>query len=203
MKEEVLFRIVFGILIAIVMVFLRIIPAIRSIRTKTKLTPNKEAVNNEGLSSFILRVVLGILLFVFIILYFINPSFMEILHVNILIWIRWIGVSISILGVSFWIYSQYVLDKYWSPQLQVQKEHKIITSGPYKSIRHPIYSSMFLWCIGIALFTANIGWILFAAICILFLLIRVPKEEKMMIEQFGDEYKKYMQITGRFLPRFR
>ena len=96
-----------------------------------------------------------------------------------------------------------MLGKYWSPQLQVQKEHKIITSGPYRVIRHPIYTAMFIWVIGLALFTASLVFALLALLTIIVLILRIPKEEKMMIEQFGDEYKKYMQITGRFFPRFR
>jgi protein-S-isoprenylcysteine O-methyltransferase Ste14 len=62
---------------------------------------------------------------------------------------------------------------------------------------------MFIWVIGLALFTANLVFALMALLTITVLILRVPKEEKMMIEQFGDEYKKYMQITGRFFPRFR
>jgi protein-S-isoprenylcysteine O-methyltransferase Ste14 len=60
---------------------------------------------------------------------------------------------------------------------------------------------MFGWCIALSLLTAN--WI-FVAVCALSaggLLWRVPKEEKMMIEAFGEEYKVYMQRTGRFFPR--
>jgi protein-S-isoprenylcysteine O-methyltransferase Ste14 len=62
---------------------------------------------------------------------------------------------------------------------------------------------MFIWVIGLTLFTANLVFALLALLTIMVLILRVPKEEKMMIEQFGDEYKKYMQITGRFFPRFR
>jgi protein-S-isoprenylcysteine O-methyltransferase Ste14 len=62
---------------------------------------------------------------------------------------------------------------------------------------------MFIWVIGLALFTANMVFASLALLTIMGLILRVPKEEKMMIEQFGDEYKKYMQITGRFFPRFR
>jgi protein-S-isoprenylcysteine O-methyltransferase Ste14 len=62
---------------------------------------------------------------------------------------------------------------------------------------------MFIWVIGLALFTANLVFALMALLTITVLILRVPKEEKMMLEQFGDEYKKYMQMTGRFFPRFR
>jgi protein-S-isoprenylcysteine O-methyltransferase Ste14 len=128
---------------------------------------------------------------------------MNIVHFDLPIWLRWSGTILAFIGVIFWIWSQAVLDKYWSPQLQIQKEHKIITTGPYRVIRHPIYTAMFIWVIGLSLFTANMIFALLAVLTISFLILRVPKEEKMMIEQFGDEYKKYMQNTGRFFPRFR
>jgi protein-S-isoprenylcysteine O-methyltransferase Ste14 len=62
---------------------------------------------------------------------------------------------------------------------------------------------MFIWVTGLALFTANCIFALLALLTIIGLILRVPKEEKMMTEQFGDDYKKYIQITGRFFPRFR
>jgi protein-S-isoprenylcysteine O-methyltransferase Ste14 len=203
MKEEMLFRIVFWVFLLLVMVFNRIIPALRAKKSEEKIWPDKKAIKNEGKTTFFLRIILGGLFFAFLILYFIYPPFMNLIHFDFPIWLRWLGTLFAFIGVVFWIYSQAILGKYWSPQLQVQKEHKIITSGPYRVIRHPIYTAMFIWVIGLALFTANLVFALMALLTITVLILRVPKEEKMMLEQFGDEYKKYMQITGRFFPRFR
>jgi protein-S-isoprenylcysteine O-methyltransferase Ste14 len=200
MNEELIFRIVFWVLLFILLVYNRIIPALR---TKQKLLPDKEAVKHEGKATFILRIILFVLFIAFLILYSIYPSFMNIVHFDLPIWLRRSGTILAFIGVIFWIWSQAVLDKYWSPQLQIQKEHKIITTGSYRVIRHPIYTAMFIWVIGLSLFTANMIFALLAVLTISFLILRVPKEEKMMIEQFGDEYKKYMQNTGRFFPRFR
>jgi protein-S-isoprenylcysteine O-methyltransferase Ste14 len=61
---------------------------------------------------------------------------------------------------------------------------------------------MFIWVIGLVIFTANWGFIVMAVLTIIMLIARVPKEEKMMIEQFGEEYKKYKGKTGRFFPKF-
>ncbi|MCJ7789357.1 MAG: isoprenylcysteine carboxylmethyltransferase family protein [Candidatus Atribacteria bacterium] len=203
MKEEMLFRIVFWVFMFFIMVFNRIIPALRAKKSEEKILPDKKAIKNEGKTTFFLRILLFVLLLAFLILYSIYPPFMNLIHVDFPIWLRWLGTLFAFIGVVLWIYSQAVLGKYWSPQLQVQNEHKIITSGPYRVIRHPIYTSMFIWVIGLALFTANMVFALLALLTIIGLILRVPKEEKMMIEQFGDEYKKYMQITGRFFPRFR
>ena len=203
MNDEMLFRIVFWIFLLFIIVFNRIIPALRAKKSEEKILPDKKAIKNEGKTTFFLRILLFVLLLAFLILYSIYPPFMNLIHVDFPIWLRWLGTLFAFIGVVLWIYSQAVLDKYWSPQLQVQNEHKIITSGPYRVIRHPIYTSMFIWVIGLAIFTANIVFALIALLTIIGLILRVPKEEKMMIEQFGDEYKKYMQITGSIFPRFR
>jgi protein-S-isoprenylcysteine O-methyltransferase Ste14 len=203
MNEEMLFRIVFWVFLLFVIVFNRIIPALRAKKSEEKILPDKKAIKNESKTTFFLRIILFVILLAFLILYSIYPPFMNLIHFDFPIWLRWLGTLFAFIGVVFWIYSQAMLDKYWSPQLQVQKEHKIITSGPYRVIRHPIYTAMFIWVIGLALFTANMAFALLALLTIIGLILRVPKEEKMMIEQFGDEYKKYMQITGRFFPRFR
>jgi protein-S-isoprenylcysteine O-methyltransferase Ste14 len=203
MNEEMLFRNVFWVFLLFIMVFNRIIPVLRAKKFEEKIWPDKKAIKNEGKTTFFLRIILGVLFLAFLILYFIYPPFMNLIHFDFPIWLRWLGTLFAFIGVVFWIYSQARLDKYWSPQLQIQKEHKIITSGPYRVIRHPIYTAMFIWVIGLALFTANLVFALLALLTIMVLILRVPKEEKMMIGQFGDEYKKYMQITGRFFPRFR
>lgn len=203
MNDEMLFRIVFWIFLLFIIVFNRIIPALRAKKSEEKILPDKKAIKNEGKTTFFLRILLFVLLLAFLILYSIYPPFMNLIHVDFPIWLRWLGTLFAFIGVVLWIYSQAVLGKYWSPQLQVQNEHKIITSGPYRVIRHPIYTSMFIWVIGLAIFTANIVFALIALLTIIGLILRVPKEEKMMIEQFGDEYKKYMQITGSIFPRFR
>ncbi len=104
-------------------------------------------------------------------------------------------------SVIFWTWTQVALDTQWSAQLQLKKNHRLVTTGPYARIRHPLYTAMVGWCLSLALLTAN--WI-FVAVCALSiggLLWRVPKEEQMMIKAFGEEYKAYMQRTRRFFPK--
>ena len=82
-----------------------------------------------------------------------------------------------------------------------RKEHALVTTGPYRWIRHPFYSSAALVILGNSLVAAN--WFFFAAGCLMFLLlvIRTRKEEQNLITRFGDDYRSYMQRTGRFVPR--
>jgi protein-S-isoprenylcysteine O-methyltransferase Ste14 len=101
----------------------------------------------------------------------------------------------------FWK-SHHDLGQNWSPTLEVRAEHTLITNGIYQSIRHPMYSSIWLWSLAQALLLPNYiagfsGLISFGALYFL----RVGNEEKMMLDQFGDEYQGYMQRTGRVLPK--
>jgi protein-S-isoprenylcysteine O-methyltransferase Ste14 len=203
MNNELVFRIIFWFFLSVIIIFNRIIPLMYSKKNNEQLIPDKAAVKNEGKPTFILRIIFGLVFFGILLAYSLYPSFMSILHLDYSLWIRWLGVLISIVGTVFWIYSQIVLGRYWSPQLQIQNEHKIISEGPYKYIRHPIYTAMMVWVIGLVLFTANILFVILALTFFIFFVARVPKEEKMMIETFGDIYTKYMKDTGRYLPKIK
>ncbi len=119
-------------------------------------------------------------------------------------WAGWLGVVIlaSALGV-FWR-AHVDLGQNWSPTLQIREGHLLVTNGLYRYIRHPMYASQWLWVIAQVLLLQN--WIAGVGGLILFLplyFIRVPQEEQMMIDRFGEEYRAYMQRTGRVLPRWQ
>jgi len=90
----------------------------------------------------------------------------------------------------------------WSITLEVREQHRLITQGVYRRIRHPMYLALALYSIGQALVIPN--WvagpsnlIAFAILCAL----RVRAEERMMVEEFGDEYTAYSARTKRLSGR--
>ena len=202
MTAESIFRMVFWILILSIIVFDRIIPAVRAKKSGAKLRPDNETIKNEGRKLFAFRVMLGIILASFLGVYTFYPELTNRLQIHLPLGIRWFGVVVATIGVIFWSYAQSVLDRNWSGNLKIQKGHKLVTAGPYGKIRHPIYAGTILWASGLALFTANVFFILMALLTLVFLSLRVTKEEKMLIEHFGDEYIEYMDTTGRYFPRF-
>ncbi len=117
-------------------------------------------------------------------------------------WAGWLGAAF-ILGAVLVFWRAHVdLGRNWSPTLQILEGHKLITQGIYGMIRHPMYASQWLWVLAQPLLIQN--WIagLFGALFYLpMYFIRVPVEERMMLEQFGDEYRDYMRRVGRVLPR--
>ena len=89
----------------------------------------------------------------------------------------------------------------WSVTLEVRAQHRLVTQGVYNRVRHPMYSAFWLWAIAQALLLPN--WIAGPAGLIGFgtlFFLRVGREEDMMIETFGDEYRDYMKRTARVLP---
>jgi protein-S-isoprenylcysteine O-methyltransferase Ste14 len=85
--------------------------------------------------------------------------------------------------------------------LVTRKQHTLVTNGPYRWVRHPLYTSAAM--LTLANFLAAANWFFFATGCVVFLLlaIRTRKEEENLIARFGDDYRNYMQRTGRFVPR--
>ncbi len=96
------------------------------------------------------------------------------------------------------------LGQNWSPSLQLRQEHALVTRGVYRYVRHPMYASQWLWSAAQALLLHN--WIAGMASFVLFAplyVLRVPREERMLLQQFGPAYQRYMERTGRVLPRMR
>ena len=116
-------------------------------------------------------------------------------------WARWSGVVASGFGLTLFWQVHKTLGKNWSPLLEIRKEHKLITQGPYKYIRHPMYTVMWIDVICHGLITSNwiVGIVAILTWSILYF-IRLPEEEKMMIDEFGQEYKDYMKRTKKIVP---
>jgi protein-S-isoprenylcysteine O-methyltransferase Ste14 len=118
--------------------------------------------------------------------------------------IRWIGILISCSGVAGEIWAAVSLGASYSPLLRVAEEKAVVTSGPYRWIRHPMYA---FWLPVMA------GWGCTARSW--FVLATGgspdtglddhprPREEALMLEGFGESYRQYMTHTGRFAPRLR
>jgi protein-S-isoprenylcysteine O-methyltransferase Ste14 len=161
----------------------------------------EEAADREGRWSILLRFVLFLYMLAAVVLYAIDPAWLRLLAIPLPAWSRWLGVGLAVAGLLLLIWVQHTLGRHWSTNLQLREEHLLVTSGPYRWARHPMYTALFNFFVGLALISASWLAVLLVAASILVLLARIGKEEAMMIERFGDEYRAYMQRTGRFLPR--
>jgi len=107
------------------------------------------------------------------------------------------------LGANFWLFYRAHADlgTNWSMTLEVRKEHRLVSSGVYMRVRHPMYSAIFLYALAQALLLPN--WIAGPASMVAFTLMfafRLGPEERMMIDRFGEEYRAYMSRTARLVP---
>lgn len=105
--------------------------------------------------------------------------------------------------LSLWLFyrSHADLGKNWSATLEIREGHQLVTGGVYKSVRHPMYSSIFLLAIGQLLLLPN--WVAGPALLFAFALMfvsRMNTEEKLMLDQFGTEYESYRRRTKRLIP---
>ncbi len=117
-------------------------------------------------------------------------------------WLRWTGAILLLGGVTLLAVAHHHLGKSFH-SLVVQKSGQILVeSGPYRLVRHPIYTAYVLSYFGGGLLASSLVLTLIPGpLYILFVALRLAEEEAVMIEQFGPEYRDYMSKTGRFLPR--
>ena len=119
-------------------------------------------------------------------------------------WSGWIGVLL--LAASLWLRWRAMADlgRNWSSTLLIREEHALVTQGVYRYVRHPIYAAVWLSVFAQALMLHN--WIagLSGLVCFLpVYVVRLPREEQMLRDHFGDDYRAYSQQVGRVVPRWR
>jgi len=111
------------------------------------------------------------------------------------------GVLVAASGLWLFRQSHIELGKNWSISLDLREGHQLVTSGLYRHLRHPMYTSIFLCALGQALVVPN--WIVGPANLVAFFVlfaVRVQPEERMMAEKFGDQYRSYLAKTKRLIP---
>jgi protein-S-isoprenylcysteine O-methyltransferase Ste14 len=115
--------------------------------------------------------------------------------------LAWLGVAVF--AASLWLFHRTHKDlgRNWSVTLAIRAQHALVTHGVYSRVRHPMYSAFFMWAVAQALLLPN--WIAGPAGLIGFgtlFFCRVGREERLMAEIFGDQYRQYVARTHRIIP---
>ena len=117
-------------------------------------------------------------------------------------WLRWLGVVLGMISLFQMIWVFRSIGENISETLLTKQEHKLVTTGAYRRVRHPLYATAMLLILCLALLSAN--WLLhgFWLIALLiFRLIVIPAEERNLIKKFGAEYEAYRARSGALIPR--
>lgn len=115
--------------------------------------------------------------------------------------VAWLGVLVALVALVMFRLTHKALGRNWSVSLQVRENHRLIQDGVYGRVRHPMYTAFWLWALAQALLLPN--WVAglsgIAGFGTLYAL-RIGREERMMLEAFGDEYRAYSSRTARLIP---
>ena len=175
----------------------------RGYYTKKSARPEKDTLKKRAEGPVTkLAATLSLIGFIAIIAYVLNPNWLAWVSLSFPLWLRWTGVGIALVGFALLQWAQATLGKNWSDTPRMLKEQALITSGPYKFIRHPLYAAFILILGSTLLISAN--WLIgltWAGMTVLDIASRISFEESLMVEYFGDQYRDYMKKTGRLLPR--
>jgi protein-S-isoprenylcysteine O-methyltransferase Ste14 len=200
METETTFKIVFG---AWVVLFLGAIGYAHRKAMREHGSRFAQAAN-EYRPLLWVRTSLGGPRWVFLIDWLASTSWFPWASVALPMWARWTGVGFGVVVAGLMWWTMLALGSNYRGTVGLHPNHKLVTHGPYRFIRHPMNAVFPLVSIFLLLVSANwvlglLGLILIGTISI----VRTPVEERQLIERFGEEYRAYMRRTGRFLPQFR
>ncbi|GAA1932084.1 methyltransferase family protein [Streptantibioticus ferralitis] len=117
-----------------------------------------------------------------------------------------VAVRIAVLvvawaGIAFRLWAIIALGRFFRGTVHIQHGHRVVSTGPYRWVRHPAYSGMLLAALVLALLMGNAAsWLVFTACCLIALGYRIRVEERMLLDALGEEYRAYAARTRRLIP---
>ena len=156
----------------------------------------------EGKLILLSRLLFAAPLYLSILAYMLNPAWMAWSAISLPKWLRWLGSAfgLAMLPLLYWVFSS--IGNNISETFLTKEKHVLVTHGPYRWVRHPLYSAATISLVALSVLAAN--WFMLGMACAAFLGIAglvIPREEAELIQKFGDEYREYRARTGRFAPR--
>ena len=170
-------------------------------RHRARQTGDVVARRREGVGFMLFRAAGALPLFGSIFAYLLNPGWMAWSVWPQPVWLRWLGVVLGLLMVpaAWWVFSS--IGRNVTETVLTKADHSLVTTGPYRWVRHPLYATAGVLFVALGLMSASwfilgFGWLAVALVGI----VIVPMEEQALVAKFGDEYRAYMNRTGRLVP---
>lgn len=197
MQDEQIFRMI------LVLGYATVFPVGLYHRLKAHALKDKLDRRQEGLFILLTLRPIGLVGMLGMLAYLIHPAWMAWSSVGLPHWVRWIGVPLGVMAATLLIITFRTLGTNITDTVVTRPRHELVTHGPYRWVRHPFYVAAALGMTANSLVTAN--WFLAAtgAAAVVLMAIRTQTEEQKLIDWFGDQYRRYMERTGRFIPRLR
>ena len=134
--------------------------------------------------------------------YLLNPANLAFSAMPLSGWLRWAGVGVGCMAIGLLFWTLRSLGKNLTDTVVTRKHHSLVTTGPYRWVRHPFYVCAALVTLAVSLISANAFFLVAGGLILLLLFFRTRVEEANLVSRFGEDYRKYMDRTGRFFPRF-
>ncbi len=112
-----------------------------------------------------------------------------------------IGLLLTAVGVGFAIWARRQLGANWSASVTIRSDHELIGTGPYRYVRHPIYTGMILGLAGTAMVVGEVRALVGLAIMIVSFYLKAHKEETWLTREFGEKFSAQAKQKGMFLPK--
>lgn len=110
------------------------------------------------------------------------------------------GLALTVAGVAFAIWARVMLGGNWSGIVTIKEDHTLVRSGPYRLVRHPIYTGIWAGLVGTALAYGEIRGLIGAGVALLSFWLKSRIEEKLLTEQFGEQYARYRREVKALIP---
>lgn len=196
MPNEIILRVVagaLGILLLPTLLYYRR----NATRAKKRFRPG------EGWAIWILVRFFGFLALVTVLVAILHPSWITWSRLELPIWLRYGagGVGSMTVPLLYWVFR--TLGQNLSTDMGSWDGQRIVTDGPYRWVRHPLYSVGTVFWIALSLVLANWAILLMSVLIFVFIVRRTRIEEEKLIEAFGQRYDAYRTTTGRFMPRLK
>ena len=158
----------------------------------------------EGSTTLLLRMMMALIVAAGFFAYVFAPTWLAWSALELLMWLRVAAAVIALgtLPAMRWMFVS--IGANISETILTKRSHQLVTYGPYRWIRHPLYAFALLLLFSLALLASN--WFLLLFPCIGFVVFRfivIPREEANLIKVFGEQYEEYRRHTGALIPRFR
>jgi protein-S-isoprenylcysteine O-methyltransferase Ste14 len=112
-----------------------------------------------------------------------------------------VGVTIAALGIALAMWARLHLGTSWSSAVAIREHHELIRTGPYRLMRHPIYTGMLIGMAGTALVRGEISGVVGFGVAVIAFYVKARREEGYLRQEFGATFAKHARETGMFLPR--